>query len=292
MFSNVTLPPPPGCNQRAIWMGYQGWTQNGEAFALRLDKPLEAGKTYSYAFTYASDGTGDLDDFSPIFYTTNEDYPINRSSINKAFRIGRLLPTDGWRTDTLRFTAAPQQQGHFWLIIHAKESSGMILGACDFNYLPADFLAGPLTLCFGDQLSISAPLGKYYSYIWSTGDFTQSISVGIAGTYSVTIRQQDCLAVDSIVVVGIDCEVRLVMPNYFSPNNDSYNTVFVPMEHNYIERGIVRVYNRWGTEIFKGDLFTGWDGSGAPVGVYYYRVDLTGKDGKPYTRQGPITLAR
>src|SRR5690349_19275322 len=44
----IDLTPPEGCNIRAMWVGYQYWTRNGEAFAMRLDKPLEAGKTYSY----------------------------------------------------------------------------------------------------------------------------------------------------------------------------------------------------------------------------------------------------
>lgn len=57
--SSVDLPPPEGCNVRGIWMGFYGWTERGEGFGMRLDRPLEGGKTYTFTFTYAKDGYGD-----------------------------------------------------------------------------------------------------------------------------------------------------------------------------------------------------------------------------------------
>ncbi len=293
--SQVNLPPPPGCTRRAIWMGYQFWTFGGEAVALRLDKPLKAGQSYKFPFTYASDGAADQDDFSPIFYTTNEENPEFKESLQLAFKIGRLPPTDDWVTDTLRFTAAAAQDGDFWLIIHAKESSGMILANCDLT-LPDDFLGSPTTLCLGEHLILTAPSLKYAQYIWDSGETTSNLVVTGQGTFGVTIRNQDCTTYDAIAISDLDCEVRVVMPNYFSPNGDAFNARFLPIEHNYVSSGVTRIINRWGKEVFSGGLFEGWNGlidnHEASPGVYYYRVTFIGQDGTIHHREGPLTLAR
>jgi len=45
--------------------------------------------------------------------------------------------------------------------------------------------SGSTTFCMGDSVVLSAPAG--YSYLWSTGATTQSITVTSAGSYSVTL---------------------------------------------------------------------------------------------------------
>jgi hypothetical protein len=37
-------------------MGNRHWTGGGEAFALKLDGKLQAGKEYGFTFTYCQDG--------------------------------------------------------------------------------------------------------------------------------------------------------------------------------------------------------------------------------------------
>ncbi len=43
------------------------------------------------------------------------------------------------------------------------------------------------SVCSGDSVVLDAPTGAGYSYVWSTGDTTQSITVFTSGTYGVTI---------------------------------------------------------------------------------------------------------
>ncbi len=50
---------------------------------------------------------------------------------------------------------------------------------------PVITLTGSDTLCAGETVSLSAPAGL--SYVWSTGDTSQSITVGSTGTYDVTV---------------------------------------------------------------------------------------------------------
>jgi gliding motility-associated-like protein len=74
--------------------------------------------------------------------------------------------------------------------------------------------------------------------------------------------------------------------NAFTPNNDGINDRF--MEGSYI-----RVYSRWGKELFVGD--TGWDGTydGELVapGTYYYVHEIKDLNGNLIqTRKGSVTL--
>jgi gliding motility-associated-like protein len=47
-------------------------------------------------------------------------------------------------------------------------------------------------ICQGDVITLDAGAGPNYHYTWSTGDTTQTISVGTPGTYSVTINNGVC----------------------------------------------------------------------------------------------------
>lgn len=147
-YSGVNLPPPPGCNQRAIWSGYYGWTPRGEGFALKLDRPFKAGVEYEYTFTYAFDGDiGAIEPFSPIFYTSN------KPELQDAFNIGRLPPSFDWVTNTIKFVATSNQTTHDWLIVHAFESSGIVLANCTLSEtLKTPFLRSDTTLCAGEEV--------------------------------------------------------------------------------------------------------------------------------------------
>jgi gliding motility-associated-like protein len=290
--NTLTLAPPPGCYQRAIWMGYDGWTPKGEGVALRLTKGFEAGKTYSFTFTYASDGNGSNGRFSPRVYTNS------KVEVRSAVLAGRLPEVNNWTTNTFTFTAQPNQEGHNWLILYAFESSGMVLGECTVQklYPGVDLLGEDKLICAGDEVTLSAPLNKNYTYSWNTGDDRNSITATQAGTYEVSIKYGDCETTSSVIVELEDCEVRLVMPNIFTPNNDGLNEQFLPKEYNYIEKGWMKIYSRWGNEIYAGDLFEGWNGVSnngmAANDVYFYLVNYVDLNNKSHQVKGLVTLVR
>ncbi|MCW3161166.1 choice-of-anchor L domain-containing protein [Chryseobacterium oryctis] len=47
-------------------------------------------------------------------------------------------------------------------------------------------------ICEGDQITLDAGQGPNYTYIWNTGDTSQTISVNTPGTYTVTITNGVC----------------------------------------------------------------------------------------------------
>lgn len=235
--------------------------------------------------------------FAPVVYTRTE--PLyERSVFRTATRVGQLPGADGeWTTNTISFTATSAQQGHDWIILHAIESSGILLGNCDLEALPTEFLGSDQILCDQDSLVITAVVNPNYTYTWTTGETTPYLTVTAPGNYGVTISYHQCSTEDNVTIEAEDCEVRLIMPNFFSPGIDDFNKKFIPKEINYIDSGTVRIFNRWGNELFYGDLLTGWDGSlayaaEASSGVYFYEAwAIDRKGGKRY-RRGIITLVR
>jgi hypothetical protein len=49
--------------------------------------------------------------------------------------------------------------------------------------------SGSTNLCTGGSVTLSAPAGTGYTYLWSTGATTQSITVNAAGSYAVQVTQ-------------------------------------------------------------------------------------------------------
>jgi gliding motility-associated-like protein len=82
----------------------------------------------------------------------------------------------------------------------------------------------------------------------------------------------------------------------FTPNDDSYNTMFKPIKFNYLESGSIKIFNRWGKQVFTGDLFVGWDGlilgEEASTGVYYWECRYIDKDGGVHAQKGFMQLIR
>jgi gliding motility-associated-like protein len=60
---------------------------------------------------------------------------------------------------------------------------------------------GPTTICAGGNVSLQANVGT--SYLWSTGETTQTINVSTAGNYTVTVTTNGCSAVSAPVQVTV-----------------------------------------------------------------------------------------
>ena len=118
-----------------------------------------------------------------------------------------------------------------------------------------------------------------------------------AGEYLVTLTSK--AGCDSLIFLDIEY-FKIFIPNIFSPNGDGNNDVFeIYSSENIIVQNL-RIFNRWGSEIFNHsgirDEFIVWDGTqaGSPVetGVYVYIIDLLNKDGSIHQERGSLTLIR
>lgn len=162
------------------------------------------------------------------------------------------------------------------------------------NYTPTVQLIGDTTLCVNEPLLLNAthPLAEFY--LWSTNETDSTITVTLPGTYSVAVGNGCGIAIDDITVEYKDCADMIFVPNAFTPNDDRLNDVLYAKAYFYIESFEMKIYNRWGQQIFStNSLFTGWDGkmnsSKAPPGQYIWTVNYK-RNGKLYTQKGTVLL--
>ncbi|HTB32607.1 MAG TPA: gliding motility-associated C-terminal domain-containing protein [Bacteroidia bacterium] len=135
-----------------------------------------------------------------------------------------------------------------------------------------------------------------FTYSWSTGQTTQTITGLNIGNYTVTVQDQGCLPnynSESISLYGND---EVFVPNAFSPNGDGVNDIlFVKSE--CLTSIDFEVFDRWGNKVFETEnLNIGWDGTykGLPMNpgtfVYFLKANLF--DGTSFEKKGTIALVR
>ena len=63
-------------------------------------------------------------------------------------------------------------------------------------------IGSKISICKGEQITITSPVNNASSYFWSTGDFTQSVTVSPTSTtlYSVTVLNNGNQIVDTSIV--------------------------------------------------------------------------------------------
>lgn len=120
----------------------------------------------------------------------------------------------------------------------------------------------------------------YASYIWSTGETSESINIYQEGWYFVEMESHaGCIGIDSVFIIISEEVPRscLLIPNAFSPNSDGLNDLFRVHSTCEISDFHMFIFNRWGEELFESDNITiGWDGTKngtpCPGDVYVYKI--------------------
>jgi gliding motility-associated-like protein len=100
----------------------------------------------------------------------------------------------------------------------------------------------------------------------------------------------------TVKALKVEEDFHLYVPNIFTPNGDRDNDLFLPIGSG-IRLYTLRIFNRWGAQVFEShNLAEGWDGSyGAekvPVGVYAWKIDVSGTLGERKQMSGHVTLLR
>ncbi|MEY4486283.1 MAG: hypothetical protein RL440_814 [Bacteroidota bacterium] len=63
-------------------------------------------------------------------------------------------------------------------------------------------ISGPTTFCAGNTVTLTAPAAG--SYLWSTNDTTQSITVAASGTYDVDVTTAGCTATSAPIAITVN----------------------------------------------------------------------------------------
>ena len=105
-----------------------------------------------------------------------------------------------------------------------------------------------------------------------------------------------------VEVLPADCD--LVVPNVITPGNDNKNERFKVRNLGQFPDSKVRIYNRWGKEVYRHDDFgntSGWlPSEDVSAGVYFYTLHIARQEQQisietvegvsTYTEFGPIDL--
>ncbi|WP_168797632.1 T9SS type B sorting domain-containing protein [Neolewinella litorea] len=174
-----------------------------------------------------------------------------------------------------------------------------------------------LLVDLGDTLQqltpVVNPMNSTYRYLWTPAEFLSSDSVANpfvtplqTRIYTLTVTNENgCQAMEDILV-EVDANRNVYLPNAFSPNQDGRNEDF----RVYACQGVVgvprvNIFNRWGGLVYEavdipancldGTLL--WDGmtpNGQPVdlGVYVYTVEVAFIDGVTLLYRGDVTVIR
>ncbi len=101
--------------------------------------------------------------------------------------VGSGFASYAWNTGATTQTITVTSAGTYSVsVADAGGCSGDTQVVVTENPLPTPTITGSLTFCTGNSTTLDAGSG-YISYLWSTGDITPTITVTVAGTYSVTV---------------------------------------------------------------------------------------------------------
>lgn len=171
----------------------------------------------------------------------------------------------------------------------------------------ADFTANQLTgldsidVVFTNQSTSGANISYYWYFGNGNSDTTTSLAVSPSqeyfgtNSYTVTLVATNgnplCNDTTSLFIY-VDISPYIEVPNVFSPNGDGLNENFSVKYRGYKNLNLM-IYNRWGNKLFETtDPATGWNGSDASEGTYFYIVTGKGNDNKDFEAKGYLTLVR
>ncbi len=140
---------------------------------------------------------------------------------------------------------------------------------------------------FGDGKGTSDLRNPFYTYS-DTGTFNVRL---------ILINRYNCYDT-SYGKVYVEPFFTVYFPNAFTPNGDNANDYFSPYGQG-ISRLELRIFDRWGTEIFgTSGLSVSWDGisltgnQASSEGVYVYLAKVTDYKGMEHEFKGSVTLVR
>jgi gliding motility-associated-like protein len=173
-------------------------------------------------------------------------------------------------------------------------------------------LGGNKVLNLGDSITLNPQINQNQtSIVWEAKDglpcsdcLNPTIRPSKSGTYkAIVTNSAGCVAEDE-VLVQVQNNQRIFMPNAFSPNGDGSNDLLHPYSSVEVEEiSMFRIYNRWGELLYeKKDMLKesnadGWNGETstgdkAPLGVYLYYLEVLFKDGHNSIITGDVSLIR
>jgi len=178
------------------------------------------------------------------------------------------------------------------------------------NVYPLSVNAGPdTTICEGETY-IMVATASADSVEWMPGTGLSATNIlnpvfNYNQTTPYVLQATDsigCKVSDTVVITVEYCNTYIKAPEAFTPNGDGVNDYFTVFGA-YIADYQIRIYNRWGEEVYSSDdvnelnnLSRGWDGiykgKLQDVGTFVYYITAKDLNGHNIFKKGNITLIR
>jgi gliding motility-associated-like protein len=118
-----------------------------------------------------------------------------------------------------------------------------------------------------------------------------------SGNYTLKLvcsNNEGCIDSSEVVIVVLDAQLSIEIPNVFTPNGDLVNDIFT-VKQNAVKTFSGFIYNRWGKKLYEWtDVTGGWDGkvngSKAIDGVYFYVIKGTDVKDQEFDFNGTVQI--
>ena len=203
-------------------------------------------------------------------------------------------------------TGNPRDTFQTLLVTAAGNYGVSVWSQCDSDFkqitvtvgsMPVVNLGPDLFVC-NDEIVHTLDAGNAgSSYLWSTGETSQTIQATQSDTIWVLVTNSDgCIGRDEVILKD-SCPPDFYFPNAFSPNNDGHNEQYKPYMKG-IKSIDFKVWDRWGKLQYNSTVLNlSWDGKnneGTPLisGAYIFEATLISNEGRQFFVKGDITILR
>jgi gliding motility-associated-like protein len=165
--------------------------------------------------------------------------------------------------------------------------------------LPVVDLGPDTTICSDEGFLLDAGPG-YASYLWSSGEISQRITVYNNGNQEVWVEvesEQGCVGGDTIFFEPCQGKYNIKPPSGITPNGDGVNDVWNIYDLRHFPQAVVEIFDQWGTLVWKSEpgYSIPWDGNtmegrAVPVDSYHYIIHFN--DGSNKRHVSYLTVIR
>ncbi len=269
--------------------GYVGlWSNNEMSQTILIDE------TGIYTFTYTEGPCTAIDQITVTVF----EFPILTLPADTVFCENSSVTLNAnaigiWNTGISASSIIVDEEGSYDIAVtngpcyaEAATNVAMIL-------LPEVNLQESILLCDGNTQILNVDADQNATYLWSTGDTTEQITVTLQDNYSVIIGNECGTIEDEVYVETYLCDWQIFIPLAFTPNDDDKNETWRIEAYN-ITNLKISIYNRLGAMIFfTNDINEGWaPGIGIGDDVYNYRIEALTFENEYITKLGHIYLLR
>jgi gliding motility-associated-like protein len=175
------------------------------------------------------------------------------------------------------------------------------------DYVLEVHATGATTINEGESTTVSATANVDHNNVfnWTPGEYvicsncsSTLVAPASAETYTVLVTDANGCKASDVVVINVNQQNGIYVPNAFSPNGDGNNDYFQVFGNlSPIVYFDMLVFDRWGEKVFESqDPNFKWDGTykgqPAPMGVFIYAMTASFEDGSHRDFKGSLTLVR